>query len=271
MWSDSARAEGGRLSRGSSWLLILAAVLLLAGCGSGTQDTTTSSPAGASTTMAAVQTGGVLQVAAEPAANRDPAFASARSDILINQQVYDWLVEVGQDNQLLPGLATEWASPDGKVWTFTLRSEVKFSNGSPFTADDVVYTFDRLRDPDVGSPLVGLYANVTGIKALDPGHVEFDLKEPNPEFPSDVADYHAAILSKAIADPAAEWVGTGPFTIESYSAEDRAILKKNPDTGCRTLRARGSPTLMRYSSSSRPTWPARWRPCGEIRCSSWPG
>ena len=118
----------------------------------------------------------------------------------------------------------------------------------------------------------GFYANVTGIKALDATHVEFTLKEPNPEFPSDVADYHAAVLSKAIADPAAEWVGTGPFTIESYSAEDRAILKKNPellDEG-RPGQA-GFPTLTRSSSSSHPTWPAKWRPCAGTRCSSWPG
>ncbi len=209
--------------------LALFAALLVVGCGSGGQSTTTSTTLAGTTTTAGAQTGGILRVAAEPAANRDPAFASARSDILINQQVYDWLVEVGQNNQLLPGLATEWGSPDGKVWTFTLRSGVTFSNGSAFTADDVVYTFDRLRNPDVGSPLVGLYANVATIKALDPTHVEFDLKDPNPEFPSDVADYHAAVLSKAVADPATEWVGTGAFSIESYAAEDRAILKKNPN------------------------------------------
>ena len=94
----------------------------------------------------------------------------------------------GDNNQLLPGLATAWDSPDGKVWTFTLRSGVTFSNGQPFTADDVVYTFDRLRDPERGlAPGRDLYANVTGIKAVDPTHVEFTLKDANPEFPSDVS------------------------------------------------------------------------------------
>jgi peptide/nickel transport system substrate-binding protein len=228
-----------------AFALILVIAVPLVGCGSGNTSTSasavssTTAGAGSSTTMAetttsggggsTVQMGGVLKVATEPATNRDPAFASARSDILINQQVYDWLVEVGQDGTLLPGLATDWQSADGKVWTFTLRNGVTFSNGSPFTADDVVYTFDRLRDPNVGSPDVGLYANVDTIKAVDATHVEFDLKDPNPEFPADVADYHAAILSKAVADPSTTWVGTGPFTIESYSAEDRAVLKKNPD------------------------------------------
>lgn len=211
--------------------LLLAVTLLVTACGSDGVETTTSTPAGGATTTAGgagIQTGGILSVATEPATNRDPAFASARADILINQQVYDWLVEIGGDNQLLPGLATEWSSPDGKMWTFTLRPDVTFSSSEAFTADDVVYTFDRLRDPEVGSPGVGLYANVEAAAATDATHVQFTLTDPNPEFPSDVADYHAAILSKAVADPATEWVGTGPFAIESYSAEDRAILKKNP-------------------------------------------
>lgn len=205
-------------------LTLLLSALLLTGCGSGGSSGTTVTTGGAG----GVQTGGVLSVATEPATNRDPAFASGRADILINQQVYDWLVEVGQNSQRLPGLASAWDSPDGKTWTFTLRSDVKFSNGTVFTADDVVYTFDRLRNAKVGSPLVSLLANVTAVTAVDATHVQFTLKDANPEFPSDTADYHAAILSKAIADPAAQWIGTGAFTIASYSAEDRAVLKKNP-------------------------------------------
>ncbi len=240
-----------------AFALILALALLLAACGS--EKTTTSATAGSTTTAGggstttvaqtttsnggggSAQLGGVLSVATEPAANRDPAFASARSDILLNEQVYDWLVEVGQDGGLLPGLATDWQSADGKVWTFTLRDGVKFSNGSPFTAGDVVYTFDRLRDPKVGSPGVSIYGNVDTVKAVDATHVEFDLKEPNPEFPSDVADYHAAVLSKSVTDPATSWVGTGPFAIQSYSAEDRAVLKKNPDYWMKDARGTGLP------------------------------
>ena len=210
-------------------LALLMSALLLTGCGSSGGSGTTLTTAGSGTaTTGGVQMGGVLSVATEPATNRDPAFASARADILINQQVYDWLVEVGDNSQLLPGLATAWDSTDGKTWTFTLRSDVKFSNGTPFTADDVVYTFNRLRDAKVGSPLVSLLANVTAVTAVDSTHVQFTLKNANPEFPSDTADYHAAILSKAVTEPATQWIGTGAFTIASYAAEDRAVLKKNP-------------------------------------------
>ncbi len=215
-------------------LFLLFSALILVGLAAGVAACGSSGSGGESSTTAessgdqGVQTGGTLSVATEPGTIRDPALASARSDILLNQQIFDWLVETGDANQLLPGLATSWDSPDGKVWTFALRSGVTFSNGQPFNADDVVYTFKRLQDPSVGSPLAKTLANVTGVKAVDATHVEFTLKDPNPEFPSDVSDYHAAILSKSVLDPTKTWVGTGPFMLESYTAEDRALLKKNP-------------------------------------------
>jgi peptide/nickel transport system substrate-binding protein len=221
-----------------SALTMVSLILVLPGCGSnsGTNATTagnsgsgtTTGSSGTSGSSPAIQTGGTVNVATEPGTNRDPAVASARSDILLNQQIYDWLVEVGDNNQLLPGLATSWDSSDGKVWTFTLRSGVTFSNGQAFSADDVVYTFKRLQDPKVGSPLASTLKTATAITATDPTHVQFTLSSPNPEFPAQVSDYHAAILSKSVTDPAKTWVGTGPFVLDSYVAEDRASLKKNP-------------------------------------------
>src|SRR3990172_4451590 len=82
-------------------LALLMGALVLVGCGSSTTSTTAAG-------SGEIQPGGILSVATEPATNRDPAFASGRADILINQQVYDWLVEVDQANQLIPGLATNW-------------------------------------------------------------------------------------------------------------------------------------------------------------------
>ena len=62
--------------------------------------------------------------------NFDPAlFAGAVPDILLQQQIYEKLVTLGQDFTVQPTLATEWDSPDGRVWTFKLREGVKFSNG----------------------------------------------------------------------------------------------------------------------------------------------
>jgi peptide/nickel transport system substrate-binding protein len=162
----------------------------------------------------------------QPASTLDPHFATTQSDIMLNHQVYDYLVYVDETNAVVPHLATEWESADGIVWVFTLRDGVVFHDGSPVTAEDIVYSFDRLRDPGVGTPTVSLYENVESVEALDPLRVQFTLTVPNPEFPADAGDYHAAILSKDSDEAAGKWIGSGPFVVESYDPEDRAVLAK---------------------------------------------
>ena len=206
-------------------VVVLVAVLAagLAACGGTSTTTTTDASASAATT------GGVLRVGTLAPTTFDPHFAVAPAEILINHQVYDWLVTLDGQNEPVPSLATEWTmSTDGKTWTFTLRDDAKFSNDTPLTADDVVYSFDRMRDEKIGTPTVSLYEAIEKIEAVDPTHVVFTLKTANPEFVKDAADYHAAILSKDVADPAKEWVGSGPFMIEEYKTEDRVTLVKNP-------------------------------------------
>lgn len=224
-------------------LMVLAGVLvlaLLAGCGGtasteapGTTDasgTTTSTDVSTTGSTAGTPVrGGIISVGTQTATNLDPHFSNSISDIMLNHQIYDFLVFVDEANNVVPALATNWDSPDAKVWSFELRSGVTFHNGQPLTADDVVYSFNRLRDQSVGAPTASLYSNIVDVKAVDPTHVEFDLAEANPEFPADAGDYHAAILCKSVADPKTEQVGSGPFMLESYKAEDRAVLKKNPN------------------------------------------
>ncbi|GAB4242755.1 MAG: ABC transporter substrate-binding protein [Thermoleophilia bacterium] len=227
---------GGSLSVGLSLLAVLVLVLALfvASCGADEgEDTETTEAEGTETTAVggeegAVQRGGTIRVGSQPATNLDPHFSTSIADIMMNHQIYDWLVEIDQENQPAPGLAESWESnEDGTVWTFHLVEGVTFHDGSEFNADDVVYTFDRLRDPDVGTPVVTLYESIEEIVAVDPLTVEFRLTRPNPEFPADVGDYHSAVLSSEVADPAAEQVGTGPFRLDAYSPEDRAVLVAN--------------------------------------------
>ena len=210
-------------------VLVLALMVVLVGAivGCGTTSTGSSaSPAAAG----AIKQGGVLKIGTAPGnVNYDPAlFAGAVADILLQQQIYEKLVTLGQDFSVQPTLATEWDSPDGKVWTFKLQTGVKFSNGEDFTADDVVYTMDRLRSKKLGSPMADVYANVKSVVATDPTTATFTLKNVDSEFPASLTDYRTLMLCKSVKDPAKEAVGTGPFVLESISAEDRAVLKKNP-------------------------------------------
>jgi peptide/nickel transport system substrate-binding protein len=177
---------------------------------------------------AAPATGGVLRIGTQPPVTFDPHFSVAPAEILMTAQVWDKLVTLDGQNEPVPCVATEWTmSDDGKTWTFTLRDDVKFSNGTPLTADDVVYSFDRMRDPKVGTATVALYKQIKTIEAPDPTTVVFTLSTANPEFVKDTADYHACILSKDVKDPEKEWIGSGPFVIKEYKTEDRVVMEKN--------------------------------------------
>ena len=132
----------------------------------------------------------------------------------------------GPASVIEPVLATKWETSDSKVWKFTLRDGVKFSNGSAFTADDVVYTMKRLMDPKSS---VAKDLNIDTMTADDPTHVTFTLTAPDDLFPGSLTDYRALMLSKDVKDPKTELVGTGPFVLESSAAESGAVFKKNPD------------------------------------------
>ena len=104
-----------------------------------------------------------------------------------------------------------------------------FHDGKQMTSADVKFTFDRLRDPDVGAATVGLYENVASIEAPDDYTVVFNLENPNPDFLKDLTNYHALIMDADGTDFQTEWNGTGPFMIESYHPEDRMVFKRNPN------------------------------------------
>ena len=178
--------------------------------------------------QAAPVAGGVLKIGSQPVSNLDPHFATSIADITLLEQVYQHLTYIDPDNRPVPDLATKWQSSDGRVWVFTIRGDAMFNNGQPVTVNDVVWSFARLRDPKVGSPAAGLFKGIQDVKALDAARVQFTLADTNPEFASDVGDYHACIIPADSKEPAKERIGSGPFMIASYSPEDRIVLKKNP-------------------------------------------
>lgn len=173
---------------------------------------------------------GTLRVALEPPVRLDPAFASADAEIAVLNAVYDYLVDIDADNAVIPRLATDWTeSDDGLTYTFTLAEGVTFHDGSPLTAEDVVWTFDRLRDPALELPTADLYANISAVEASAEGEVTFTLAERNPFFLYDLSDNHAVVLKANTEDADTTFNGTGPFVVESYSAGNRMALAANPD------------------------------------------
>ena len=203
-------------------ILVLPLLILLHAC-TGETATPTEPSAG-------IDRQGTLRVAMQPIVQTDPAFISSDPEIIIANSIYDYLVDVTPQNTIAPRLAREWTvSEDGKTYVFSLIQNATFHDGTLFTADDVVWTFNRLRDPNVDSPTKDLYSNIDKIEASDQFEVTFILKEPNPFFLYDLSDNHALILKADSLDPGSGFIGTGPFKLVSYSPEDRLVVEANED------------------------------------------
>lgn len=159
----------------------------------------------------------------------DPLSASADVEISFLNAVYDYLIDTDAESNLVSRLATEWrVSDDGLVYTLTLAEGVTWHDGSAFSVEDVIWTFDRLRDPDAGST-ADLYSAVESVTAGDDNSVVFTLSQPNPDFLLALTDNKAVILQSGAENIGSEFNGTGPFRLSEYIAEDRAVFEANAD------------------------------------------
>jgi peptide/nickel transport system substrate-binding protein len=168
---------------------------------------------------------GTLRVGWTPPTSLDPARYNDAPDISIGKAVYDYLINVNQGYQLIPGLAKSWViSEDGLEYTFTLQEGVTFRDGSEFSAEDVKFTYERLKTDSNAS---SLYEDVQSIDVVDPLTIKFVLGNPSASFLAALADYHAAILKTGTTDPTADFNGTGPFILEDVDVTARASFVAN--------------------------------------------
>lgn len=220
------------LVRGSVFGLSMTAIgSLLAACGSSSTSTSSASPS------SAPKTGGVVRAAAATVLSAfDPVTMYQTGDIATVEQICEYLTWVEYDLTLRPVLAVSW-SPDStaKVWTFKLRQGVKFNDGSPFGADDVVATFDRLVNPTSGSGALSALKGILspgGTVKVDDSTVAFHLDRAFADFPYLVSsgDYNSVILPRNFdGDFLKNPVGTGPFMLTNYQVQHSSTLKKNPN------------------------------------------
>ena len=178
--------------------------------------------------VAARQQAGVLRVAWGGApATLDPLSASADTEIAFLNAVYDYLLDTDAESNLVPRLAQSWeVSEDGLTYTLQIAEGVTFHDGSPLTLDDILWTFERLRS---GGPTADLFANVERVEAAEGNRIVFRLSATNPDFLYNLTDNHAVILKEGAENIGSAFNGTGPFVLDEYVAEDRAIFTANAD------------------------------------------
>jgi len=213
------------------WLGGAATGLTLAACTAGTPP---AQPEVAASPSSQPQRGGVLRIAfADTLTQLDPALAVSNAEIAYGFTVFENLTSVDYTDPaypVIPALAESWAtSEEGRVWTFQVRAGVKFHHGAPLTAQDVVYTMERIMDPALGSAGNSQLQLVEGVTAPDALTVQFTLRNPHVEFARVLATFALQIVPQGYSSEqlATAPVGTGPFQVKSHTPGERLVLVRN--------------------------------------------
>ena len=176
----------------------------------------------------------------------DPAFAKDQALIWACSQLYNGLIQLDSNLEVMPCIAKRWEiSPDGKRYTFTLRDDIYFHKNELFNnsdstrlvnAQDFVYSFNRILDPDIASPGRWIFESVAddGFTAPNDSTFIVELKQPFSPFisllgmpycsvvPHEIVDYYGTDFRKHPC-------GTGPFKFQLWKENVKLVLRKNPN------------------------------------------
>jgi peptide/nickel transport system substrate-binding protein len=203
---------------------------VLAACGSSSPSPSSSGGAGAS--------GATIRVGiSTPAAAINPLTISDQGGLDMLGQTGEYLCLSDQTLTLRPVLATSWTpNATADVWTFKIRKGVKFHDGSPLTADDVVYTYKLQTNPAGKASALSNLGGVllpSGVVKVDDYTVAFHLQAPNGNFPYlTSSDNYTMIILPNNYDPAkweSSFIGTGPFKLKSYTPKTGATFVRNEE------------------------------------------
>lgn len=197
-------------------------------------------PAG---TVLAKQQELVRHIKDEPA-SLDPAKAVGLPEIQVIRDLYEGLVNQDAHGNIIPGVATRWQTNDQKIWTFTLRNDAKWSDGTPVTAQDFVYSWQRLVDPKTTSPFAwfAALAGITnaqdiidgkvkpetlGVTAVDAHTLRVQLDKPLPWFVNLTANFSLYPVNKTVVESDKNWTRPGKLVGNgAYVLADRVVNEK---------------------------------------------
>lgn len=170
----------------------------------------------------------------------------------VNRDLFEGLLVTDVDGHPAPGVAEKWENKDFKVWTFRLRKDAKWSDGTPVTAEDFVYSWQRLANPNTASPYAsylqyGHIANIDdiiagkkpvtdlGVKAIDANTFEVTLSEPVPYFYKLLVHPSVSPVPKSAVEKFGEkWtqpaniVTNGAYKLKDWVVNERMVLERNP-------------------------------------------
>jgi peptide/nickel transport system substrate-binding protein len=185
------------------------------------------------TSKACPVTGGTLRFGlSRDAVGLDPHINFGVTSSSVQGNVYDNLVDYDVKGQISPSLAESWTQPDPTTYVFKLRRSAKFHDGTPFGAADVLYSFQRISNPETKATRFRDFAAVQSVRALDPYTVEVRLKQPSATFLNLLASRETYMVSKKWAEAGGDFRkaanGTAPFKLASYEPSVRYTLERHP-------------------------------------------
>lgn len=225
----------------------LALAMMMAGCGD--KSASSSNAADIDPNVLAEKQELVINNGAEPE-SLDPHKVSGVPEANILRQMLVGLTTTDPEGNTVPGMAESWESEDNKVWTFKIR-DAQWSNGDPVTAEDFVYSFRRVLDPNTASPYASYLADAKvmgaeaiingeaspdtlGVKAVDEKTLQVTLSEPVPYFPDMLIHTSVKPVNQKVVEQFGDkWtspeniVVNGPYKISDWQVNDKIVLQRN--------------------------------------------
>ncbi len=213
----------------------LAGMVFLAACAPATVPAPEAAPGVADGTVQATTssgpTGTVTVVPPQTLLTLDPQIGVTEITRMISGHIYDQIIELGDDATLKPMLAESWQATDDLTWEFKLRPGVTFHDGTPFTAEVMKYSIERILNPDYNSLQRTYWVPVTEIQTPDELTCIIKTETPMGVMPYVMAlttPIHPDVNMDAEGFPEVP-IGTGPFKFVEWLMDDRVVMEANPD------------------------------------------
>src|SRR3970282_360831 len=173
-----------------------------------------------------------IGLASEPT-SMDPHYHNLSPNNSLLSHVFESLVDQDERQRLQPGVAQSWKAIDDTTWEFKLRGGVKFPGGRPFTADDVLFSFERAPNVEGSPASFGIYARGKTLVKVDDHTLHIKTAAPYPLMPNDVSQIfivsrkHGAGARTPDYNSGKAAIGTGAFRYVEYTPGNRIILQPN--------------------------------------------
>lgn len=213
--------------------LALVAVTVFSGCGAKDKGNTPATSAGGEAAGGTIDT---FTVALDTdIIALDPAFAYDWSTNPVINQITEPLLVIDENNQIQPGLAKSWEQKDDTTYVYQIRDDVTFSDGTPMTMDDVLFSIERIRAEETASYVKWLYDSVDTIEQTGDWELTVKLSAPSATWKYTFGTSAGHIISKAYYEQHKDdfgtseggLMGTGPFVFDSWTSGQEIVLTKS--------------------------------------------